>query len=302
MNNNKNKFIPIKNVFKKKSFILKKPNWLKIKIPNNFNKIIKIKNIIKKYKLISVCEEALCPNLTECYNNGTATFMILGNICTRSCPFCAISNGRPKYIDKDEPKRIAKLISKLNLNYVVITSVARDDLRDAGAKQFAKCIKEIRIKKNIKIEILVPDFRKKIKYALNIIKKYPPDIFNHNIENVPRLYKKIRPGANYNFSLKLLNNFNKLFPNIPTKSGLMIGLGEKKNEIIDVFHDLLKNNVSMLTIGQYLQPSKYHLSVKKYYTINEFLILKKKAIAMGFNKVFCGPFVRSSYHASKQIN
>ncbi|WP_343190468.1 lipoyl synthase [Buchnera aphidicola (Mollitrichosiphum nigrofasciatum)] len=296
-----NKLIPIKNIQKKKNLV--KPNWIKIKLPVDNKKINKMKSILKKNKLITVCENALCPNLPECFNNKTATFMILGNICTRSCPFCAIKNGRPNIVDKKEPLRLAQLIYKLKLKYVVLTSVNRDDLKDAGALHFANCIKEIRKINGLKtkIEILVPDFRKKINIALQYIVDNTPDVFNHNIESIPRLYKKIRPGANYYNSLKLLKKFNKLFPNIPTKSGLMVGLGETKSEIIKVLIDLLKNNVSMLTIGQYLQPSKNHLPVVKYYTPYEFSQIQKKAISMGFAKAYCGVFVRSSYHASKQI-
>ncbi|CAL4321573.1 Lipoyl synthase [Buchnera aphidicola (Mindarus abietinus)] len=281
--------------------MLKKPNWIKIKVPTNSEKIDTMINRLRKKKLNSVCEEAKCPNLRECFNNGTATFMILGKICTRKCPFCAILNGRPMPIDKDEPKNLALTIHSMNINYVVITSVARDDLRDGGAKHFLKCIKEIRKKKNIKIEILVPDFRKKVQIALDILELELPDIFNHNLENVPRLYSEIRPGANYFSSLNLLNIFKIRNPNIPTKSGLMLGLGETEKEVIQVMKDLRNNGVNMITIGQYLQPSKFHLTVKRYITPQEFKDFQKEALSMGFTNAFCGPFVRSSYHAKDQI-
>ncbi|VFP83662.1 lipoyl synthase [Buchnera aphidicola] len=279
---------------------LKKPQWLKVKLPSNVDKINNIKNILKQYNLHSVCEEAHCPNLPECFNKGTATFMILGSICTRKCPFCAVKKGRPDIIDIHEPKKIFNIVTKLNLKYVVLTSVSRDDLKDGGANHFSNCIYEIRKKKNIKIEILVPDFRGKEKIALNLINKYPPDVFNHNIENVPRLYSLIRPGANYINSLKLLNQFREICPQVPTKSGIMLGLGETKKEVISVLKDLKKVGVSIVTIGQYMQPSKYHLSVKRYITPKEFMDFEYIALSIGFTKVFCGPLVRSSYHADKQ--
>ncbi|MCW5197683.1 lipoyl synthase [Buchnera aphidicola (Chaitophorus viminalis)] len=282
--------------------MLIKPNWIKIKFPTNLNNIQNVKKVLRNKSLKTVCEEARCPNLHECFNNGTATFMILGSICTRKCPFCAVKKGQPKYLDKNEPKNLAKVIKKMNLSYVVITSVNRDDLKDGGSLHFSKCIKEIRKIKNIKIEILVPDFRKKENLALTLIGKNLPDVFNHNLENVPRLYKYIRPGANYKKSLYLLNKFHKKFPHIPTKSGLMVGLGEKKIEILQVIKDLYNNGVSMLTIGQYLQPSKFHISVKKYFHLEEFEEIKNQALLIGFKYVFCGPLVRSSYHAFAQYN
>ncbi|VFP85868.1 Lipoyl synthase [Buchnera aphidicola (Cinara pseudotaxifoliae)] len=282
------------------SMVLKKPKWLKIRLPSNLKKIDKIKNILKQNNLHSVCEEANCPNLSECFNQGTATFMILGSICTRKCPFCAVKKGRPLEVDSEEPKKIFQVTNKLNLKYVVLTAVSRDDLKDGGANHFAKCIYELRKKKNIKIEILVPDFRRKEKTALNIFTQYPPDVFNHNIENVPRLYTEVRPGASYINSLNLLHQFKKMCPDVPTKSGIMLGLGEKKKEIISVLKDLKSVGVSIITIGQYMQPSKYHLSVKKYITPSEFNEFKKIASSLGFVKVFCGPLVRSSYHAEQQ--
>ncbi|QCI27183.1 lipoyl synthase [Buchnera aphidicola] len=289
-----------KNIFLKNKK-LSKPNWIRIKLPKSFFYINKIKNILKTNSLHTVCEEALCPNLPECFNNKTATFMILGNICTRKCPFCAVKKGRPNIIDKNEPYKLSKTVFQMGIKHIVITSVNRDDLKDGGAKHFVKCIKKLRINKKIKIEILVPDFRNSIKYSIDILSTYPPDIFNHNLENVPRLYKIIRPGANYQKSLYLLNYFKQKNPNIPTKSGLMLGLGETKEEIIQVLKDLRENGVNMLTLGQYLQPSKNHISVKKYITIEEFQYYKNQALSMGFTNAFCGPLVRSSYHANKQI-
>jgi lipoic acid synthetase len=280
--------------------MLKKPDWIKIKIPSNSSRIQKIKNILRKYSLNTVCEEAQCPNLTECFNKKTATFMILGSICTRKCPFCAVKKGRPISVDKNEPKKLAYVVSRMNLKYVVITSVNRDDLKDGGSFQFLKCIQQIRKKKGIKIEILVPDFRKKTNIALQILGKSLPDIFNHNLENVPRLYNLIRPGANYFNSLKLLYSFRKKFPQVPTKSGLMVGLGETNKEIFQVIKDLYDNGVSMLTIGQYLQPSQNHFPVQRYLNNLEFKEIKKKALSIGFRHVFCGPLVRSSYHAKNQ--
>ncbi|WP_348666173.1 lipoyl synthase [Arsenophonus symbiont of Ornithomya chloropus] len=298
--------IPIKNITQDYEKILKKPTWLKIKIPNDFTRINKIKNAMRKNGLHSVCEEASCPNLSECFNRGTATFMILGAICTRNCPFCDVTHGRPSKPDPNEPIKLAKTIKDMGLNYIVITSVNRDDLHDGGAKHFADCIMSIRNKNpNIKIEILVPDFRGRTNQALKILSTVPPDVFNHNIENVPRIYKKIRPGANYQGSLKLLEKFKIINPNIPTKSGLMVGLGETNQEIQDVMYDLKKHGVTMITIGQYLQPSSNHLSVKRYVSPREFQKIKKEAIKMGFTHVACGPLVRSSYHAelqSKGIN
>ncbi|CAL4321150.1 Lipoyl synthase [Buchnera aphidicola (Chaitophorus populicola)] len=282
--------------------MLIKPNWIKIKLPTNLHNVRSVKKILRNKLLKTVCEEAQCPNLHECFNKGTATFMILGSICTRKCPFCAVNKGQPKYLDKNEPKNLAKVIYDMNLNYVVITSVNRDDLKDGGALHFSKCIKEIRKIKDIRIEILVPDFRKKEKIALELISKNLPDIFNHNVENVPRLYKKIRPGASYKNSLNLLNIFNKKFPYIPTKSGLMVGLGEKKYEIFQVIKDLYDNGVSMLTIGQYLQPSHLHVSVKKYLHKEEFQEIQDYAASIGFKHIFCGPLVRSSYHAFTQYS
>ncbi|WP_343034351.1 lipoyl synthase [Enterobacteriaceae endosymbiont of Donacia versicolorea] len=284
-----------------KQKFLKKPDWIKIKFPLNNNKIQKIKSILKKNKLYSVCEEASCPNLIKCFGKGQVTFMILGNICTRNCPYCNVIHGRPitKY-NKNEASNLANTISKLNLKYVVITSVSRDDLHDGGAKQFVNCIKKIREKNfDIKIEILVPDFRNCIEKALNIFKYSLPDVFNHNIETVKNLYYKIRPFGKYKKSLILLKKFKNLFPKIITKSGLMVGLGETNTELYDTISDLKFNGVDILTIGQYLQPSKKHLPVCKYYSLQEFIKIKEEAIKIGFKKVMCGPFIRSSYNAQK---
>lgn len=304
-NNNKNFYTIQKLKFLKennKTDILKKPSWLKIKLPKNFFNINRVRFQLRNNHLNTVCEEAACPNITECFNKKTATFMILGKICTRRCSFCNVQYGRPSLVDKQEPKKIANTIFDMKLKHVVITSVNRDDLHDGGAKHFVKCIHEIRKKiPNITIEILVPDFRNCVNNAIDILNNNLPDIFNHNIESVPRLYKKVRPGANYKKSLTLLKKFKIFNPHIPTKSGIMIGLGEKKHELINVLNDLYINGVSMLTIGQYLQPTKYHVPVKKYFTISEFHQIKKQAISIGFKYVASGPLVRSSYHADLQI-
>ncbi|QNS01966.1 MAG: lipoyl synthase [Buchnera aphidicola (Pentalonia nigronervosa)] len=280
---------------------LEKPDWLKVKIPTDTFRIRDMKCILRKNNLHSVCEEAKCPNLFECFNNGTVTFMILGSKCTRNCPFCAVSHGRPDSVNIHEPEKLSNTVYDLNINYVVITSVVRDDLYDGGAKHFANCIKAIRDKtKTIKIEILVPDFRGRIKLVLSIFASSLPDVFNHNIESVPRLYKQIRPGANYKKSLFLLESFKNKFFHIPTKSGLMLGIGETDLEIIEVMKNLYSSGVTLLTIGQYLQPSIHHLPVQRYIPPLEFQHLKEEALSIGFVNAFCGPFVRSSYHASVQ--
>ncbi|ANZ22484.1 lipoyl synthase [Buchnera aphidicola (Diuraphis noxia)] len=291
--------IPIKNIYKFQTK-LTKPDWIKIKLPIHTSRIKKIKTALRKHNLYSVCEEARCPNLPECFDNGTATFMILGSICTRNCPFCAVSHGIPYPVNKTEPDNLSNAIFDMGINYVVITSVVRDDLYDGGAQHFVNCIKSIRNKNQVKIEILVPDFRGKIDLILNIFNTSLPDIFNHNIESIPRMYKKIRPGANYSKSLLLLESFQKRYINIPTKSGLMLGLGEKEKEIIQVMKDLYSSGVTLLTIGQYLQPSTNHVPVKRYISPKEFEYIKKEALSIGFSNVFCGSFVRSSYHASFQ--
>ncbi len=281
--------------------ILRKPAWMKIKLPVDSSRIQDIKAAMRKNGLHSVCEEASCPNLPECFNHGTATFMILGAICTRRCPFCDVAHGRPRVPDTEEPEKLAQTIQDMKLRYVVITSVDRDDLRDGGAQHFAHCISAVRAKNpDIKIEILVPDFRGRMDRALDILAATPPDVFNHNLENVPRIYRQVRPGANYEGSLKLLERFKQAHPAIPTKSGLMVGLGETDAEIITVMHDLRKQGVTMLTLGQYLQPSRHHLPVRRYMSPEDFNKIKEQAMAMGFTHAACGPFVRSSYHADLQ--
>lgn len=280
--------------------IIKKPDWIKIKIPITTERIYQIKHALRKNNLHSVCEEAQCPNLSECFSHGTATFMILGSICTRNCPFCAVKHGTPNAINITEPKKLSSTIFDMKINYVVITSVVRDDLYDGGAQHFVNCINSIREKNTVKIEILVPDFRGRINLILNIFNKGLPDVFNHNIENVPRIYKKIRPGANYKKSLLLLESFKKKYSHIPTKSGFMLGLGEKDDEITQVMKDLYSSGVNLLTVGQYLQPSMKHLPVKRYISPIEFENIKNEALSIGFTNAFCGPFVRSSYHASCQ--
>ncbi|AHN25521.1 Lipoate synthase [Gilliamella apicola] len=295
----KTRLIPI--VTLEESAPLKKPDWMKIKIPVHSTNIAHIKNTMRKHGLHSVCEEASCPNLAECFNHGTATFMILGDICTRRCPFCDVAHGRPLPPDREEPFKLAQTIQEMKLRYVVITSVDRDDLKDGGASHFADCTREIRaLSPNIKVETLTPDFRGCIDEAVEVLSDNPPDVFNHNLENIPRLYKKIRPGANYVGSLKLLSAFKEKHPDIPTKSGLMVGLGETNAELIEVLKDLRSHGVTMLTLGQYLQPSKYHLPVERYVPPEEFDELKQIALGMGFTHAACGPFVRSSYHADLQ--
>lgn len=286
--------------FKEKLY---KPHWIKIKLPNNNNHIQKITVLLRKTKLHTVCEEASCPNLVECFNKGTATFLILGVICTRRCPFCDISHGRPMIPDHSEPERLAQTILDMKLRHVVITSVDRDDLRDGGAQHFVDCFNKIRIKNpTIRIEMLAPDFRGCMKYALKIINTAPPNIFNHNIESVPRLYQLVKPGAKYNGSLKLLELFKKTNPNISTKSGLVLGFGETFNEVIAVMRDLYSCGVTILTIGQYLRPSINHLPVQRYLTPQEFNTFKIEALNIGFQYVSSGPFIRSSYHAELQAD
>ncbi|UVK77233.1 MAG: lipoyl synthase [Sodalis sp. Fle] len=294
--------IPIKTVEVERQAILRKPSWMKIKLPVDLTRIQGIKAAIHKNGLHSVCEEASCPNLSECFNHGTATFMILGAICTRRCPFCDVTHGRPVKPDAHEPEKLAQTIADMGLRYVVVTSVDRDDLYDGGAQHFANCIRAIRAKSpSILIETLVPDFRGRMDRALGIINAAPPDVFNHNLENVPRLYRQVRPGADYNWSLKLLERFKEANPSLPTKSGLMMGLGETNEEIIDVMRNLRSHGVTILTLGQYMQPSRYHLPVKRYVSPQEFDEMKAEAQAMGFSHAACGPFVRSSYYADLQF-
>ena len=280
---------------------LKKPDWLRIRLSSS-NKITEIKSILRTHKMSTVCEEGACPNLNECFSHGTATFMIMGDICTRRCPFCDVGHGKPNPLDPSEPKNLAKAIAKMKLRYAVITSVDRDDLRDGGAQHFADCIDEIRhTTPSTKIEVLVPDFRGRMEIAIERLSKAPPNVFNHNLETIERLYREARPGANYSWSLKLLKEFRVAHKTIPTKSGLMVGLGETKEEIFKTMRDLRDHDVEMLTIGQYLQPSKSHLPVQRYVHPTEFSEYEAYAKNLGFKSAACGPLVRSSYHAEKQI-
>ncbi|MFT4940169.1 MAG: lipoic acid synthetase [Paraglaciecola sp.] len=295
------KHIPITIVPTEKAQMLRKPEWIKIKLPRNTDRIDHIKKTLRKNNLHSVCEEASCPNLAECFNQGTATFMILGDICTRRCPFCDVGHGKPLPPSAEEPIKLAKTIAEMGLKYVVITSVDRDDLRDGGAQHFVDCINAIREHSPAtKIEVLVPDFRGRMDVALEIFKSGVPDVFNHNLETIPRLYRECRPGANYQWSMDLLKKFKQQHPEIPTKSGLMMGMGEDKHEIAQVLKDLREHNVEMLTLGQYLQPSKHHFPLKRYVHPDEFDELGVIAKELGFSQAACGPMVRSSYHADKQ--
>ncbi|WP_421201993.1 lipoyl synthase [Aeromonas enteropelogenes] len=293
--------IPVKFMPDPNEELLRKPDWMRIKLPPSSQKIEHIKSTLRKNKLHSVCEEASCPNLAECFNHGTATFMIMGAICTRRCPFCDVAHGRPLPLDQEEPKKLALTIKEMNLKYVVITSVDRDDLRDGGAQHFADCIKQIREHSpQTRIEILTPDFRGRMEQALEVFRETPPDVFNHNLETAPRMYRVARPGADYKWSLELLRRIKEMHPHVPTKSGLMMGLGETNEEIVEVLKDLREHGVNMLTLGQYLQPSRHHLPVKRYVPPAEFDELKDVAMELGFSHAACGPFVRSSYHADLQ--
>ncbi|MDP6968538.1 MAG: lipoyl synthase [Gammaproteobacteria bacterium] len=278
----------------------RKPEWLRIKVPSS-PEVSRIKGKLREHKLASVCEEANCPNLGECFNHGTATFMIMGEICTRRCPFCDVAHGRPNALDENEPMELAKAVADMRLKYVVVTSVDRDDLRDGGAGHFANCIEAINERTpSTEVEVLVPDFRGRMDIALDILSATPPQVFNHNLESVPRLYKKIRPGADYQWSLDLLKNYKQRCPDVLTKSGLMVGLGETNEEILAVLQDLRAHHVDMLTLGQYLQPSRNHLAVDRFVPPEEFDELGEQARAMGFKHVASGPLVRSSYHADLQ--
>ena len=280
--------------------IQRKPDWMRIRISSS-PKVQEIKDILRKNKLSTVCEEAACPNLSECFSHGTATFMIMGDICTRRCPFCDVGHGKPNPLDADEPKSLAEAIHEMQLRYVVITSVDRDDLRDGGAQHFADCIRESKLlSPNLKVEVLVPDFRGRMEPALEILTETPPDVFNHNMETIPRLYREARPGANYKWSLKLLQEYKRLNPAVPTKSGLMVGLGETKDELLRTLDDLREHDVDMITVGQYLQPSKNHLPVDRFVHPDEFEEYAEYGHSIGFNQVASGPLVRSSYHADKQ--
>lgn len=281
---------------------LRKPSWIRAKSPFHPN-VKKLKSVLREQKLFTVCEEAACPNLGECFGKGTATFMIMGEICTRRCPFCDVGHGRPNPLDEDEPKHLAETIKAMALSYVVITSVDRDDLRDGGAAHFVECIEKSRaLNPTTKIEILVPDFRGRMDVALEIMYKAPPDVFNHNLETVPRLYKQCRPGSDYQWSLDLLKRFKHTHAAVPTKSGLMLGLGESLDEVVEVLKDMRAHDVEMLTLGQYLQPSKHHLPVERYVTPEEFDELYTVAMDLGFKHVASGPMVRSSYHADLQAS
>jgi len=279
-----------------------KPDWIRVKIPAS-PKISHIKQKLREHRLASVCEEASCPNLGECFSYGTATFMIMGDICTRRCPFCDVAHGKPKPLAENEPRELAQAIAEMGLSYVVITSVDRDDLKDSGAQHFANCISETyKYNPGIKVEVLVPDFRGRMEIALEILKETPPDVFNHNLETVPRLYKQARPGADYQWSLDLLQAYKVKCPEVTTKSGLMLGLGETNDEVKEVLRDLKAHDVDMITLGQYLQPSKDHLKVERFVHPSEFEELKVFAESLGFAQVASGPLVRSSYHADKQAH
>lgn len=279
---------------------LKKPDWIRIRLPAS-PKVAELKQLLRDNKLVTVCEEAACPNLPECFSHGTATFMIMGDKCTRRCSFCDVAHGRPDPLDPNEPMHLAETIAKMQLRYVVITSVDRDDLRDGGASHFTACIEAVREKSPaIKIEVLVPDYRGRMELALEETGKALPDVFNHNIETVPRLYKQARPGSDYLHSLQLLQAFKKRYPHIPTKSGIMLGMGETDEEIDQTLQDLREHDVDMLTLGQYLQPSRHHFPVIRFVTPEQFKQWGIRAKALGFSKVASGPLVRSSYHADRQ--
>ena len=281
---------------------LAKPDWIRVRLGNG-QRFQEIKQILREHRLHTVCEEATCPNIGECFGKGTATFMILGDLCTRRCPFCDVAHGKPLPPDAEEPVNLARTIAALKLKYVVITSVDRDDLRDGGSQHFADCIRAVReLSPVTRIEVLVPDFRGRLEIALDILSESPPDVMNHNLETIPRLYRQARPGADYTNSLKLLIDFKRRFPHLPTKSGLMVGLGETDEEIVEVMRDLRAHEVDMLTIGQYLQPSAHHLPVLRYVAPAVFDVFARQAHEMGFMHAACGPLVRSSYHADQQAH
>jgi lipoic acid synthetase len=283
--------------------LLKKPDWIRVKAGSPSTRFYEIKDILRSNKLVTVCEEASCPNIGECFGKGTATFMIMGDKCTRRCPFCDVGHGRPDPLDTQEPENLAQTVAKLKLNYVVITSVDRDDLRDGGADHYVQCITRTReLSPATQIEVLVPDFRGRLDKALDILANGLPDVMNHNLETVPRLYKEARPGADYAHSLKLLKDFKARFPHIPTKSGLMVGLGETDEEILEVMRDMRAHDIDMLTIGQYLAPSNSHLPVRRYVHPDTFKMFEEKAYEMGFTHAAVGAMVRSSYHADQQAH
>jgi lipoyl synthase len=282
---------------------LGKPEWIRVRAPNEGSRFTEIKQILREKRLHTVCEEASCPNIGECFGKGTATFMILGDLCTRRCPFCDVAHGRPLPPDSEEPVHLAQTIAALKLSYVVITSVDRDDLKDGGAGHFVDCIRAVRGRSPAtRIEVLVPDFRGRLERALEVLDAALPDVMNHNLETVPRLYRKARPGGNYPHSLKLLADFKARHPQIPTKSGLMVGLGETDDEILQVMRDLRAHGVDMLTVGQYLQPSPHHLAVERYVHPDTFAMFEREAAALGFSHAAVGPMVRSSYHADRQAH
>ena len=292
--------IPIKIVAAE---TLKKPDWIRVKAGSPTTRFYEIKQILREHKLHTVCEEASCPNIGECFGKGTATFMIMGDKCTRRCPFCDVGHGRPDPLDVDEPMNLAKTIAALRLKYVVITSVDRDDLRDGGAAHFVECIRQTRaLSPEIRIEILTPDFRGRMDRALEILKAAPPDVMNHNLETAPRLYKEARPGSDYQYSLNLLKRFKEFAPDVPTKSGIMVGLGETDEEILQVMRDMRAHDIDMLTIGQYLAPSGHHLPVRRYVHPDTFKMFEEEAYKMGFTHAAVGAMVRSSYHADQQAH
>ncbi|HET8832820.1 MAG TPA: lipoyl synthase [Casimicrobiaceae bacterium] len=289
--------IPIKIVATER---LRKPDWIRVRAPSS-PRFYEIKRILREHHLHTVCEEASCPNIGECFGKGTATFMIMGDICTRRCPFCDVGHGRPLPLDADEPRNLALTIAALRLRYVVVTSVDRDDLRDGGAQHFVDCIRAIREHSpQTQIEVLVPDFRGRLDRALDVLAQAPPDVMNHNLETVPRLYRQARPGADYAHSLRLLRDFKARFADVPTKSGLMVGLGETDDEIVATMRDMRAHGIDMLTIGQYLQPSAAHLPVLRYVHPDTFASFERDAYAMGFRHAAVGAMVRSSYHADRQ--
>jgi len=282
---------------------LKKPEWIRVKAASTSSRFYEIKDILRENKLVTVCEEASCPNIGECFGKGTATFMIMGDKCTRRCPFCDVGHGRPDPLDKEEPQNLANTIAKLRLNYVVVTSVDRDDLRDGGAAHFVECIQKTReLSPQTTVEVLVPDFRGRLQKALDIFADGLPDVMNHNLETVPRLYKEARPGSDYMHSLKLLKDFKALYPNVKTKSGIMVGLGETDEEILQVMRDMREHDIDMLTIGQYLAPSNSHLPVRRYVHPDVFKMFEDEAYKMGFKHAAVGAMVRSSYHADQQAH
>jgi lipoic acid synthetase len=290
--------IPIKVV---PAETLKKPDWIRVRAGSPSTRFYEIKQILRAHRLHTVCEEASCPNIGECFGQGTATFMIMGDKCTRRCPFCDVGHGRPDPLDADEPANLAQTIAALQLKYVVITSVDRDDLRDGGAGHFVDCIRQVRaLSPATRIEILVPDFRGRDDRALEILNAAPPDVMNHNLETAPRLYKEARPGSDYQFSLNLLKKFKALHPGVPTKSGIMVGLGETDDEVLQVMRDMRAHDIDMLTIGQYLAPSGHHLPVRRYVHPDTFKMFEAEAQKLGFTHAAVGAMVRSSYHADQQ--